>query len=93
MSAHAFRIHAVVCSNALPYFQDLVRNARELASRDAKIAVVAHCTDADLPLAAPFYAAIESASSAAKRASLQGSRSSMRSELGCRTSPPATPCA
>ena len=34
MSAHAFRIHAVVCSNALPYFQYLVRNARELVSRD-----------------------------------------------------------
>ena len=60
MSEHAFRIHTVVCSNALPYFQDLVRNARELASRDAKIAVVAHCTDADMPLSAPFYAAIES---------------------------------
>ena len=42
MSAPALRIHAVVCSNALPYFEYLVRNARELASRDAKIAVVAH---------------------------------------------------
>jgi hypothetical protein len=47
VSAHAFRIHAVVCRNALPYFQYLVQNARELASRDAKIGVVAHCTDAD----------------------------------------------
>ncbi|MGH2403798.1 MAG: hypothetical protein ACRDGN_04960 [bacterium] len=47
VSAHAFRIHAVVCGNALPYFQYLVQNARELASRHAEIAVVAHCTDAD----------------------------------------------
>jgi hypothetical protein len=47
VSAPGFRIHAVVCGNALPYFQYLARNARELASRDAKIVVVAHCTDAD----------------------------------------------
>jgi hypothetical protein len=47
VSAHAFRIHAVVCSNALPYFQYLVQNARELASRNAEITVVAHCTDAE----------------------------------------------
>jgi hypothetical protein len=47
VSAPAFRIHAVVCGNALPYFQYLVRNARELASSEATIAVVAHCTDAD----------------------------------------------
>lgn len=46
MSVRAFRLHAVVCSNALPYFHYLVQNARELASRDAEIAVVAHCTDA-----------------------------------------------
>lgn len=47
MSARAFRIHAVVCSNALPYFQYLVQNARELASQDAEITVVAHCADAN----------------------------------------------
>jgi hypothetical protein len=47
MSAHAFRIHAVVCGNALPYFQYLVQNARELASKEAEITVVAHCTDAE----------------------------------------------
>ena len=47
MSAYTFRIHAVVCSNALPYFQYLVQNARGLASKDAEIVVLAHCTDAD----------------------------------------------
>lgn len=45
MSARTFRIHAVVCDNALPYFQYLVQNARALASKDAEISVVAHCTD------------------------------------------------
>ena len=49
MSAHAFRIHAVVCSNALLYFQYLGQNAREFASRDAEIMVVAHGTDAEAP--------------------------------------------
>src|SRR5262249_48044697 len=45
VSARTFRIHAVVCDNALPYFQYLVQNARALASKDAEISVVAHCTD------------------------------------------------
>ena len=57
MSAHAFWIHAVVCSNALLYFQYLGQNVRELASRDAEIMVVAHCTDAEAPRGSSQHAA------------------------------------
>lgn len=39
------RLHAVVCDNSIDYFRYMVTNHREMASADADIRVVAHCTD------------------------------------------------
>lgn len=39
------RLHCVVCDNAMDYFKYLLENYRSLASPDAKIEVIAHCTD------------------------------------------------
>jgi hypothetical protein len=40
-----FRLHCVVCDNAIDYFKYLIANYRDLASPQAKIEIVAHCTD------------------------------------------------
>lgn len=45
MSKRRFRLHAVVCDNSIDYFRYMVANHRALASSDADITVVAHCTD------------------------------------------------
>jgi hypothetical protein len=46
VSAPLFRVHAVDCDNAIDYFRYLVANYRALASQDARVSIVAHCTDA-----------------------------------------------
>ncbi|MFA4994050.1 MAG: hypothetical protein WC521_01955 [Bdellovibrionales bacterium] len=41
----SFRLHCVVCDNAVDYFKYLVANYKDMASSQAQIEVVAHCTD------------------------------------------------
>lgn len=40
-----FRLHGVVCDNSVDYFRYMLKNYRSLASPEARIEVIAHCTD------------------------------------------------